>query len=118
MNNKKTAVVFLCRQPNINTIKFAAEVHQNLNLEVLIITDEYYEFLSSELPKGVIIQYIPDNVCINNGYINSNINQNTTHIKKDPIAWDKFLYLFCEEYTKYDFVWVFEDDCFIPSTEN
>jgi hypothetical protein len=27
------------------------------------------------------------------------------------------IYFFCEEETRYDFVWVFEDDCFIPSVE-
>ena len=39
-----------------------------------------------------------------------------TQVKKNPIAWDKFLYSFCAlDNTTYDFVMVFEDDVFIPS---
>ena len=70
------------------------------------------------MPIGVQLNYVPDEVCVAKGFTNSNISKNDTHIAKNPIAWDKYLYLFCEVYTTYDFVWVFEEDCFIPSVES
>lgn len=113
----KKAVSFLCKNLHQNTIEFAAEIQKKYGIEVVIICDNYPDFLLYKIPKGVTIQYVPDQVCLDNNYVNANISSKSTHINKNPIAWDKFCFLFCEVYTTYDFVWVFEDDCFIPNVE-
>lgn len=103
---KKIAVVFLCKEPHEETIRFAKQIKSETNFFVSIVSDKYSN--SNSL-------YISDEYCKEKGYINSNISNNATHIKKNPIVWDKFLCLYSE--TDFDFVWVFEDDCFIPSVE-
>jgi hypothetical protein len=104
----KTAVAFLTKSPQENTLRFAKEV-TDVGFDTFVISDN-----ETDAENAV---YIDDEVCKEHGYINSNISSTATHIKKNPIAWDKMLYLFCELETRYDFVWVFEDDCFMPSVE-
>jgi len=113
----KKAISFLCKTPHQNTINFAGELYEKCGIEVVIVCDSYPDLLQFKLPKGVAVQYVPDHVCEERGYMNSNISATSTHIPKNPIAWDKFCYLFCEVHTYYDFVWVFEEDCFIPNVE-
>lgn len=106
----KTAIVFLTTFPQENTIKFAKEIKSKLDYEVFIVADNNNWSIKI---KGLNIIQASDSNTL--PYINSNISNNSTHIKKNPIAMDKFLYSFCEKYLEYDFVWVFEDDVFIPS---
>jgi hypothetical protein len=108
----KTAVAFLTTTPHENTLKFAREV-RDTNFDVFVICDDEQEY---EIVNDGII-HISDELCQNWKYVNSNINSTSTHIKKNPIAWDKMLLFFCEFVREYNFVWVFEDDCFIPSVE-
>ena len=108
----KTAVAFLTTTPHEDTLKFSREV-RDTGFDVFVICDDKQEF--NVLNDGIID--IDDELCQNWKYVNSNINSTSTHIKKNPIAWDKMLLFFCEFATEYDFVWVFEDDCFIPSVE-
>lgn len=114
----KKAIAFLCQTPHQNTLDFAGQLHAETGIEVVIVCDDFPDILSSTLPKGVVIQYVPDHVCEKHGYMNANISATSTHIPKNPIAWDKFVYLFCEVYTECEFVWVFEEDVFIPSVES
>ena len=108
----KIAISFLTVKPHENTIKFAHEIHKELNLDVFIVVDDNnYATDNNDLH---IIQMNDDNTA---PFINSNISNTSTHIKKNPIAMDKFLYAFCNNYRDYDFVWVFEDDVFIPSVD-
>lgn len=104
----KVAVCFLTVYPHENLLNFANEV-TDAGLDLFIVSDSECNLEN--------VYYIEDAKCVENGYVNSNISTGDTHIKKNPIAWDKMLYLFCEYETRYDFVWVFEDDCFIPSVE-
>lgn len=107
MNN--VAIAFLTTIPKNETIQFAEKI-EAVGFDVFIIYDnEENVYLDEKLIR------ITDKECINTGYINSNISASSTHIHKNPIAWDKFIYFFCEIKTEYDFIWVFEDDCFIPS---
>ena len=106
----KIAIAFLTTIPHPNTIKFASEIKTQLGYDTFIIADD--NTVSLYFNDVHLIQ-MNDN-CTKQ-YINSNINNSATHIKKNPIAMDKFLYAFCENYTEYDFVYVFEDDVFIPS---
>ena len=108
----KTAVAFLTITPHEGTLKFSRHV-RDVGFDVFVICDDKQEF--NVLNDGII--HISDQLCQNHKYVNSNINSTSTHIKKNPIAWDKMLLLFCEFAVEYDFVWVFEDDCFIPSAE-
>jgi hypothetical protein len=106
----KIAIVFLTVNPKQNTISFALEVKESLGYDVFLVVDDNSCML--EIEDLHIIQMNDDRT---KPYINSNIGDDTTHIKKNPIAMDKFLFAFCENYLDYDFVWVFEDDVFIPS---
>lgn len=109
----KTAIAFLPKSPQPETYNFAEEIATKSEFDVYIITDEQWERnqLCTDTQNCKVI-YIADEVCMLSGYKNSNIY---THIKKNPIAWDKMLYYFAEINTAYDFVWVFEDDVFIQS---
>jgi hypothetical protein len=106
----KTAIVFLTDIPKKNTIKFAQEIEYKLHYDVFIVVDN-----NDVLIDVADLHIIQVNDSKTWPYINSNISNNSTHIKKNPIAMDKFLYSFCDIYTDYDFIWVFEDDVFIPS---
>lgn len=110
----KTAVAFLTTSPHDNTIKFAKEVN-NIGFDTFIICDNYYPTIDQDLDNYIEFIHISDEMCMKMGYVNSNISSNSTHIKKNPIAWDKFLLFFCENAPEYDFVWVFEDDCYMES---
>lgn len=54
--------------------------------------------------------FVDDNECKKAGYTNLNFI-----IKKSVSAWDKVLYLLNNSLKEYDFVWIVEDDVFIPS---
>lgn len=107
----KVAVAFLTRFPHSETINFGNKIAKSTGFDVYIISDEN-KFIET---KNVTLVRLDDSICRNTGFINSNISDNSTHIKKNPIAWDKMLYYFCRITSSYDFVWVFEDDCFIPN---
>jgi hypothetical protein len=104
----RTAVVFLCKEPKQSTIDFAQEIKQKTGFRIFIVSD-----MLARKDRF----YISDSFCKDFNYKGCNITGKETHIKKEIITWDKFLYLFCEVLTAYDFVWVFEDDVFIPSVE-
>jgi hypothetical protein len=107
----RTAIAFLTRFPHQETMAFASQIAQNKKYDVFIISDTPNNLQCD----NVCIVRLDDSICINSGFVNSNISTNATHIKKNPIAWDKMLYYFCRIANTYEFVWVFEDDCFIPS---
>jgi hypothetical protein len=109
----KTAVVFLSKQPSKETLEFADEVSQKSKFDVFVIVDdaEYKLPYKSDNYKALTVS---DEECKYHGYFGCNISKGHTHIDKDIIAWDKFLFIFCELYVSYQYVWVFEDDVFIP----
>jgi hypothetical protein len=112
----KKAIVFLANVPNQGTLDFAIEIANTTDFYVFIVIDNNDKYYGKSFQNVNIIQ-VPDNICLEKGYKNSNISDEATHIKKNPIALDKFLYSFCEAHTMFDFVWVFEDDVFIPSVD-
>ena len=120
----KTAIVFLCKEINAETLAFSNEVAISKIGKVYLVSDEterLYAFdemntlIDSTFPASKI--YVKDSICERDGYVGCNIDGNSTHIKKKVIAYDKFLWAFCNKLTSFDNVWVFEDDCFIPSVE-
>lgn len=112
----KKAVVFLCNEPQIGTLSFAIEIALEGQFEVFLVIDNCDAYYGKEY-RGVNIIQIKDEFTSLKGYYGCNIDGKSTHVKKEVIAWDKFLFSFCETLDSFDFVWVFEDDVFIPSIE-
>ena len=111
--SSRTAVVFLTNEPHDNTLAFALDVKEESNFDVFIIIDDTEKYYGKSF-KDINIFQIPDEAC--SPYVNCAYIENGTQLNKTPTAWDKFVYHFCEN-VNYDFVWVFEDDVFIPSVE-
>lgn len=116
----KAAVVFLTKVPSTQTILFAEMIAQATDIHPFIVIDDEKAhnnplYSNSRLYSTI---EIADKTCKKSGYRGANIDGKSTHIKKDIIAWDKMLYYFCELNTDFDFIWVFEDDVFIPSHMN
>jgi len=109
----KTAVVFLSTKPSIETLKFADEVYDKSKFDVFVVVDDC-EYKLPYVSSKHVAYAVEDKECKNYGYVGSNIAKGQTHIDKDVIAWDKFLFIFCEVLQSYDYLWVFEDDVFIP----
>lgn len=122
--DKKLGIVFLSNVLNIETYNFGMKIQKELNVTVyfvidcpylpeVIIEDENYDYTNSN------IVYIDDSICKEKGYINCMITGKdvNTILNKTPIAYDKFLYHFCEIELDTDFVFMFEEDVFIPSIE-
>jgi len=116
MSVKKSAVCYLTRTPDAETIEFAEELARDArissNVDIYImIDDNNYQIPSNSLIKFIQIN---NNECISNGYHSSN----KLEMHKDCISWDKSLYYFCQiKRNDYSFVWLIEDDTFIPSVD-
>lgn len=108
--DKKTAVVFLTKSPQKGTTDFAKKVAADTEFKVFVVIDDWDEFGETE---GVTQIQIPDEICLRSGY-HSTMTKDSV-LNKNPIAWDKFVYYFCKIDTSFDFLWVFEDDVFVPS---
>jgi hypothetical protein len=106
------AVAILTKYPSRGTLDFASLIGLKTKLDTYVISDEKVDLKTTHRSKLTII-HIDDQTCIDNGYINSNIGNDVTHIKKNPIAYDKALLYFAKMETKYDFVWFLEDDVFM-----
>lgn len=118
-NGKNIAVVFLCKEPKIGTIDFADKLIQSGFKNTYIVSDEKtnreIEFeTNKEKTKATVIR-VNDAFCAKQGYAGTNKSDSGVVLNKDVIAMDKFLYAFCEIKTEFDFIWVFEDDVFIPN---
>ena len=112
----RKAVVFLTNQPHEETLRFAEEVYNKTNFDVFVIVDDNTITLDESKYSFKILQ-VKEQLCVYSGYVGTNIDGNSTHIKKQVIAYDKMLFHFCLSEPNFDFVWVFEDDVFIPSVE-
>lgn len=107
-----SAIAFLTTEAKEQTITFANEIAKKLKIDVFIIEDDV-NVTEIKIIHNVKLLHISDHRCEMEGYINSTTG---THIQKTPNAIDKFLYMFCES-EDYDFVWLFEEDVFIPSVD-
>jgi hypothetical protein len=115
---------------NQHTLDFANEIAIAKFAQVYIVSDEETVPNGVNLnevnginwvmaPKGnTVIHFMKDITCVDTGYIGCNISETATHIKKEVIAYDKFLWIFAKnKFGDFDNIWVFEDDCFIPSID-
>lgn len=110
---KRQAVVFLCTNLHDEIVKFANQIYKLTDFEVFLVLDSNEKI---ENTNDFSIIQVDSSVCLNAGYIGCN-PKGKTHIQKDVISWDKFFYSFCNEILDFDFVWIFEEDVFIPSIE-
>lgn len=110
----KVAIAFLTKYPKQGTLDFAKTVAKQTSFDVYVVVDDMEVVKATH---NVTVIQLEDEYCIKNHYFNSNISDKATHIAKNPIAFDKFLFHFCKLNQQYDFVWVFEDDVFIPSVQ-
>lgn len=110
----KTAIVFLTNLPNKGTIDFAENIDKETNFEVFIVVDNN-DVHFDRVINGVDYIQMSDAKCKHLGYAGCNIDGKSTHIQKEVIAYDKCIYALCETYLDmFDYVWIFEDDVFIP----
>jgi hypothetical protein len=110
----KVAIVFLCKYPSKGTLDFANKIGNDTADDVYVISDELY---NESTLSNVSVLSIPDELCLQSGYMNSNIGSDVTHIKKNPIAYDKALYHFSLIDRSYDFVLFLEDDVLVQTTD-
>jgi len=106
MNN--SAICLLCVKPNkihidcINTIS---------NYKLFMICDD--NNCNIEYNTNIEFIKIDDNECFEKGFKNSNCCVN-----KNPSAWDKVFYYFAKiNPIKYNYVWILEDDVFVPNND-
>jgi hypothetical protein len=113
-----TAIVFLTKEVQPETKEFAKKLA--VHFDVFIFDDTNIEDkgigVLSKRDKNVETIKISDKYCKEEGYYGTNI-LGQTHIAKEVLAIDKFLFEFCENRLGYKHIWVFEDDVFIPSVE-
>lgn len=113
-----TAIVFLTKEAQPETRAFAKKLSKHF--DVFIFDDTNIEDkgigVLCKRENNVETIKISDKHCKEEGYFGTNI-AGQTHIAKEVLSIDKFLYEFCEFRTEYKHVWVFEEDVFIPSVE-
>lgn len=109
----KNALCIMCRKPHSGNLLVAEEIIKCGQLDVIFIMDEPYTPPMDVNPRIQFV-YVDDQTCIDMGY---QYSCKFVSFTKDVVAWDKAFYHFgCREHS-YDFVWLMEDDIFIPSTE-
>ncbi|CAF0985691.1 unnamed protein product [Adineta ricciae] len=110
-----TAVCFLTVRPMNETLEFAdrlARAVQQDNIDVFVMVDDNsFKVPSSETSIVKLVQ-ISNKQCVIHGY------QHIMYVYSKPIqisSWDKSLLYFSKLNTNYSFVWLLENDLFIPS---
>lgn len=112
------AVCFITTRPPPEMLQFVEEVAVDglkYGIEVFImIDDNKYQNFSFSKSSPVQILQISNEKCIEYGY------QKTMYIRHRPImisSWDKAFLYFCQLNTNHSFLWIIEDDTFIPSVQ-
>jgi hypothetical protein len=100
------AICLLCVEPNDIHVNFMNRISGNYT-KIMLCDSSTSKYSSN---NTITFLKIDDQISSNLGYKNSNCC-----IPKNPSAWDKAFYYFCEVNTSFDYVWIIEDDVFIPS---
>lgn len=109
----KSALCILCRKPHSGNILLAEQIIKTDKLDVIFIIDEPSYTPPADTDPRIQFIHIDDQTCMDLGF---KYSSKYVSFSKDVIAWDKAFYYFgCKEHS-YDFVWLMEDDVFIPST--
>lgn len=114
---KKIGVVFLCKDLSRAVADFANKICNETDYKVFLVVDNWESASSMQVHDKFRILGVDDENCVQSGYVGCNITGKETHIQKQVIAWDKMLFHFCRYDYDVDFIWVFEDDVFIPRVE-
>lgn len=117
----KTIIAFLTKIPNKPLIEIAKKLTDYYDVYIFI-DDNNYEEHKKDNSKIKYIQ-IDNNICISNGFqytleIFLANAQRKINTGKRISSYDKFFYYFMMLNENYDYVWVIEDDVFIPDYKN
>ena len=107
MNN--SAICLLCVKPNKIHVDFFNSIS---NYKLFMLCDD--KNCNSTIDNSNIeFIKIDDNECFERGFKNSNF-----FVNKNPSAWDKVFYYFSKINShKYDYIWILEDDVFVPNND-
>jgi len=109
----KKGIVFMTKIPNKPMIDFCGDLLGKTNYDIFIcVDDNLYKPEKQSTDRKIQYLQIDDNECIENGFQYAVFPMNLR-----TCSWDKTLYYFSNIDTSYDFLWVFEDDVFIPSID-
>ena len=119
MKNNKTIIAFLTKTPNNHLIDIAIKLSDYFKI-FIFIDDNSFKY---EKDDRINYIQIDNNICINNGFQytleiflhNAYYNFETD---KKISSYDKFFYHFCMLDLDYDYIWIIEDDVFIPDIKN
>ena len=106
MNN--SAICLLCVKPNQIHIDFFNTI---TNYKLFMLCDD----TNCNFDENINIEFIKidDIECFNHGFKNSNCC-----VVKNPSAWDKVFYYFTKiKPNNFDYVWILEDDVFVPNND-
>jgi hypothetical protein len=114
-----SALCFLTVQPDLETLQFAEQLAQDLiqySVDVYVMIDDNdFGFSALNISLHFRSLSISNKDCLLHGY------RQTTQLgeKKNNItSWDKALFYFCILNKNYSFVWLIENDVFIPSIQS
>jgi len=105
MNN--SAICLLCVRPNKIHIDFFNTIS---NYKLFMLCDDNN---SNTNIQNIEVIKIDDNESFSSGFKNSNYC-----VEKNPSAWDKVFYYFSKiNPNNFDYVWILEDDVFVPNND-
>ena len=104
MNN--SSICLLCVKPNKIHVDFFNSIS---NYKLFMLCDD--NNCNTNIQNIQFIK-IDDNECFNNGFKNSNC-----FVSKNPSAWDKLFYYFSKINKNFDYIWILEDDVFVPNND-
>lgn len=115
---KSTALCFVTTHPELEMLQFVEELALDglkYDVEVFVMVDnDQYEIPISWISSYVQILHIKNETCTVHGY------RRATYVYTWPLeitAWDKAFLYFCELNTQHSFIWIIENDVFIPSIQ-
>jgi len=118
INANTAALCFVTTHPELEMLQFVEELALDglqYGIEVFVmIDDDQYKIPIFWISSHVQILYIKSETCIVHGY------RRATYVYTWPLevtAWDKAFLYFCELNTKHSFIWIIENDVFIPSVQ-
>ena len=117
--SNRTAICFLTRQPAAQTLAFAQTLAYDAaedHLDVFIAIDNNsFDVTSLNDSSSLRFIQIPNEQCRKSGFRGA-MRVNISGMPNVINSWDKSLFYFIRLDRNYSFVWLIEDDVFIPST--
>ena len=104
------AICLLCVKPTTTYVEFLNRI---TNYKLFILCDDNTCSINQFNNTDIKFIKISDTICYNNGFKNSN----SYCISKNPSAWDKVFYYFSKINKNFDYVWILEDDVFVPNSD-